>query len=229
MEEIEGYEFGHVYEDKIEPEDAKKFATVFGEGSKALTELIEYCILNGISTLASCKGHPEEKSIVEKLLETGYITFNFEDDDNFEFAYYMANVPLLKKGIIAEVDSNYAAGRNVTLRVPAIKKDMCEKYFEYILESIKEYRKMKDENKEINIDSDVKKIVDYMFEDIKCYETFEITYKGLKKYERDGIFITKVSTCPLSNYTSILHKKFNDEIRHSKMIDEFINSESSRK
>ena len=82
MAEIEDYTFGKTYSKKIPKEEADKFSKVFGEGSPSLTELIKYCILNRTPTLASCKGHPEERNIIEKNIETGYITFLF--DNNYE-------------------------------------------------------------------------------------------------------------------------------------------------
>ncbi len=192
MEEIEGYKFGLVYDKKIDPKDAHKFATVFGEGSKALTELIEYCIVNGIPTLASCKGHPENVNILERIVEDGYIVFKYNDDK--EFAYFLASIPLMCPGITVFVENNNVAGRTISMYVPARSKGMSEKYFQYILVAIKEYRKFKEDGKQVAINSVIKGIVDYTFAYLTDY-SFAITCRGYKKYERNGTCIKKVARC----------------------------------
>ena len=104
-EVLDNYEFGKTFTDEIPVEEADKYAELFGEGSKALTKLIRYCIVNNIVTLASC---------------TGYISFRFERDyDEEDFAYFLASIPSTKNQIKALVDYDYSAGRVITFYVPA--------------------------------------------------------------------------------------------------------------
>ena len=226
MEEIEGYAFGKPYKEKIPKEEADKFATIFGEGSPALTKLIKYCILNNIITYASCKGHPEKNNILERLTENGYITFRFDMYyDNNDFAYFLASIPSTNKKIRAYLESNYYADRTITFYVPAKTKGESEKYFEYILEQLKKYKEMKDNNIEIKINPKIKKIVDYIFYSWNEYESFDITQSTYKKYERNGAYIKKIASCPANDKTNILHAKFGTYLQKLKNndIDNFIN------
>ena len=217
MEQIEGYKFGQIYNKTIDKEEADRFANIFGEGSKYLTGLIKYCILNDIITLASCKGHPEDKGILERKSETGYITFSF--DENYDLlAYFLAALPVRKKGIVSHIENNRDTNRTITLYVPATKKDMSEEYFKYILESIKGYKK-----EESSINDDIKKIVDYMFS-LNSNESFDILYDGYKKFEREGFELKKVAKCPRDVETNILHKRFGKFMKDSNNIEEFINT-----
>lgn len=224
MEIIEDYKFGQVYKKNINPDDAKKFATVFGEGSKTLTDLIEYCIINGIPTLASCKGHPEDRNIMERMVEDGYITFRFDMDyDNSDFAYYLASIPMKKDGVTAHLESNYHTDRTVTLYVPARRKNMSDSYFEFILDSIKEYKKMKEEGISIEIDPDIRTIVDYEFYSWNN-ESFDITRNSYKKYERRGMYLDKIAKCPSSEKIKRLHTLLGKSISSEDRVTEFVES-----
>lgn len=230
MENIEGYKFVHTYKEKIAIEDADKFAKVFGEGSNALTELIKYCILNNIVTLASCKGHPEDKNVLERITENGYITFQFDMYyDNDDFAYFLASIPFMKKGITAYLESNFESDRTITLYVPAKSQNLSEEYFEFILESLKNYRLKKDSEQNIEVNPDIKKVLDYIFYSTCSGEAFSITHTGYKKYERQGFYIKPVAKCPRNDKTGILHEKFSKFLRQSDKIEDFINSTSKQK
>lgn len=220
MSAIDDYKFGSPYIKKISPEDASDFAKLFGEGSPALTELIEYCIINDISTIASCKGHPEDKGLIEKQLTEGYITFSFDEPCDLKFAYFIASIPFMNKDIFSYVETD----RTITLYVPAKAKNMSEKYFQYILQLIKEYNKSIKEDKTIYTNLDVEKIIDYAF-DSTGDEAFCIKQSGYTKCQRiDNIFLKKIAKCPASDYTSNLHKKFSKSLKHQKKLEEFINT-----
>ena len=223
---LDNYEFGKTYTDEIPVEEADKYAELFGEGSKALTELIKYCIVNNIVTLASCKGHPEERDIITRSMETGYISFRFERDyDEEDFAYFLASVPTTKNQIKALVDYDYSAGRVITFYVPARVKGESEAYFTHILNQLKKYKEMK-ENNELVINQEQKEIVDYMFNYGEAYEMFTITQSSYKKYERNGSSVKRVSKCSANNITGNLHGKFGTYLQklREKKIDDLINS-----
>ena len=228
METIENYKFGKPYKEKITVEDADKFATIFGEGSSALTKLIKYCIVNNIVTYASCKGHPENRNILEKVMEKGYITFRFDMDyEDDDFAYFLATIPSTNKKIVAHLESNYISDRTITFYVPAKSKGESEKYFEYILNELKRYKQMKEKNEDIYISPETKKLVDYIFLCWRPDISFEITQLTYKKYERQGIYIKRTATCPTSNKTGVLHTKFGTYLQKLKnknrSFDDFIN------
>lgn len=229
MGTIDNYEFGHVYKEKIETKDAEKFATIFGEGSPGLTELIKYCILNNIITLASCKGHPEDVNFLERVVEDGYITFQFDMDyEKDDMAYFLASLPLVKKGLTAHMEHNIKTDRTITLYVPAKSKNMSEEYFLYILESLRKYKEIKEQEQIVHINPEVKKIIDYIFEEQKPTEIFEITHAEFKKYERKGFLMKKIAKCPYHDSTSILHEKFGKSLKRTQKLDNFINSSSSK-
>lgn len=223
--EIENYKFGNPYKEKIPIEKADKYATLFGEGSPALTELIKYCILNNIITYASCKGHPEDKNVLERIVETGYITFRFDMNyDNDDFAYFLASIPALNGKIYAHVESNVASNRTITFYVPARLKGESEKYFIYILDQLKRYKQLKNNNETIYINPEIKKIVDYAFYSWSGNESFDITWSTYRKYERTGMYLKKVATCPAYNKTGKLHTDVGTYLQklRKKNIDDFI-------
>ena len=55
---------GKPYYGTIPKEDIDKYATVFGEGSKELTDLLKYCFLNDIRIMACCKGHEDKNRCI---------------------------------------------------------------------------------------------------------------------------------------------------------------------
>ncbi len=216
MSGLDDYEFGKVYEGKISKDDSMKFATLFGEGSPKLTELINYCILNGIVTHACCKGHPESLDVILRLAETGYISFKITD--NYELAYYLSSLPLYKKGIEAQIDYNLIAGKIVSLYLPAITKGMSEEYFGFILESLKKYMSKKDE---YPLNDDIEKIVDYVFE-YPSNDFYLITSRGFKKFRREDNRVRKISKCPVRVKNSILHQILSDYMSNEDRIKEFL-------
>jgi len=226
MEELDEYKFGNPYGEKIPIEKAVLFAKKFGEGSPALTKLIEYCILNEIITYSSCKGHPERRNVLERVFEKGHITFRFDMYyDKDDFAYFLASIPSINKKISAYLESNYEADRTITFYVPARKINESEEYFEFILDQLKKYKQMKENGLEININQKIKKIVDYIFYSWNEYESFEITQSTYKKFIREGMYIKKISSCPSNEKTNNLHAKFGAYLQNLRKdnIDDFIN------
>ena len=219
----EDYEFGHLYEEKIKPEDANYFAKLFGEGSIALTELLQYCIVNEISTIACCKGHPEEKNLLEKPFETGYIAFKINDD--YDFAYFLASLPLEIPGVKALVDYNTSSNyRAVSLEVPALKPRMSEDYFRKILEKIREYNKAKKNGEEIVFDEEIKKVVDYEFT-MPSTIRFYVTNKEFQKLDNSrGYLETKVTKCPRGEYNTVIHSLLCGILDKPKKLNELLNS-----
>lgn len=227
MENIEGYKFGHTYKEPIAYEDADKFAKVFGEGSAALTELIKYCITNNIVTIASCKGHPEDKSVLGRITESGYITFHFDVDyANNDFAYYLASLPFKKKGITAYLESNFESDRTVTLYVPAKSYNMSEEYFSFILDSLRNYKSVKEAEQNVIINPSIKQITDYAFYSNNSSESFSITHLGYKKYERQGFYIKPIAKCPKNDRLGALYERLGYSLNQSERFENFVNSTS---
>ena len=220
---MEEYIPGHTYTKKISHEDAYKFAKLFGEGSESLTELIRFCILNDIITHASCKGHPEDMNPLDRLVETGYLTLKFPDSR--ELAYFIASLALEMPGIVSAVENNIHVNNTITLYVPARKKNMSEKYFAYILSRLKYYYKMKQANEPYEPNSEIKKIVDYIF-NFPSDESFEINHRGYKKTERKNYYLKTIGRCPhkKNNY---IHKKL-AEMQEERFI-KFLNKTTKSK
>jgi hypothetical protein len=211
---IEEYTFGQIYEEKINKEDIEKFATLFGEGSKALTELIKYCIENDIRTFASCKGHPEDKNILERKLEQEYIAFRINEDTSF--ASYLLSMPHRIKKIEALIE-NYNGKNSITLYVPATKKDESEKYFKEILDDIKKY------NKNIEINKNIKEILEYVTE-FPSDEHYIITQNEYKKFKRiNGMMVKQIAKCKKNEETKKLQNKLCEILGKPKNIKELIN------
>ena len=220
MNSIDNYKFGKPYYDNIQVEDADKFAKIFGDGSTSLTELIKFFIINNIPTIASCKGHPEKRNFIEKKSETGYITFIFNENyDKDKLAYILASLPLVNKHITSYIENVPPSGKTVTLYVPSKLDKMSDIYFEYILNILKEYKI--NNNKDLYINSDVIKMVDYTFI-ISNNISFEITSKGYKKYVREGIYIKRIAKCPASKNTKLLHHRIGYNINHFDNVVDFI-------
>ena len=216
---LDDYKFGRVYDKEIPVEAAEEFSTLFGEGSPSLTKLIKYTIENRIKTLASCKGHPEKENILDRIFSNGYISFVI-DDDNYDFAYYLASIPITNKGMYAMIDcTKYNV---VTIHVPAYKKDLSEKYFDIILNKIKEYQRIKENKIPIEYNEEVSKIVDYSFSRPSSDEIFEISSKGYKKIIQNGFYIKTISKCPIGKKTNLLHRIVNESLEKEEKIDKFI-------
>ena len=227
MGKLDNYKFGVPYREKIEKEDADEFSIIFGEGSASLTELIKYCILNGISTLASCKGHPEDRGIVERLLETGYISFIIEDD--MEFAYFLASMSHRVKGVKANLEYLPIPGKVIILDVPATKKGMSEDYFGELLEQLKEYSLAKERGESIPIDPSVKPIVDYVFSAPKL-GYFVVDDKGYKKRERvSGIYLAPVSKCSRTKANKAMNAIINGKLSRGDIMDNFLQSSKKKR
>ena len=220
MSELDHYQFGSVYKSKIPKEEAEKFAALFGEGSLALTKLIQFCIVSDIPTLASCKGHPENLNVLDRLVETGYITFRIDND--YDFASFLAELPIASKNITASLDYNLESGRTVTLYVPATKKNMSEEYFKHILLVLQEYVLKKNHGEKISIHPEIEKIVKYIYM-VPGTEIFEITSKGYRKLERNGMYTKKVAQCPHYDQTGLLHRNMSEELR-KEQLDNFLHS-----
>ena len=213
---MEDYVFGRIYDKKINECDADYYANLFGEGSKSLTELIKYCILNNIRTFASCKGHPDEVNVLERGFETGYIVFRIYDDRLF--AYFLASLPHKINGIMSSIE-NVNGDKSVALYVPATKSGMSDVYFEEILQQLMMY----DKNKNVDISLDVKKIVDYIMDSPKNI-WFDITGDIYRKVERtNNMQSKKVAQCYKNEQNNMLHKKLCNLLGKPKNVDELIN------
>ena len=194
MGKLDNYKFGQVYYKKIEKEDADEFSSVFGGGSFSLTELIKYCILSDISTIACCRGHSEDRNLIEKPLETGYISFLIGDDK--DLAYFLASIPHRVDGVTTKLESSNIYGKSLTLEVPAFRRGMSEKYFVSILDQLKEYSLAKKNGEKISLEPSIKPIVDYVYSSYGS-ECYVITNKNYKKREREGMYLRFVSKCSL--------------------------------
>ena len=217
----EDYVFGHAYEEKIEKEDIDYFANLFGEGSKALTDLIKYCMENDIKTFASCKGHPEEQPDFLKQYEKGYISFRVSDDD-LNTAYFLASLPHIIDGILADVD-NYYDKKSINIYVPATKEGMSEKYFEDIFKVIKSYKEKDYIN--FQVEENIKNVVD-MYMHYPSNDIFEITSSKYRKFIGNRKGRKNVVECPRKENTSFLHEKFCELFKKPKNVDDLLLNDS---
>lgn len=217
MESLDNYIFGNVYTDKIPAEEASKFAKVFGEGSPNLTRLLEYCMVNDISTLACCKGHPIG----------GYISFPFtENDKNMDYAYFIASIPLLAKDIESNIDYTKQGGRAVSLYLHNDSEEKKEKQFAFIYKTIKKYKELKDAGMIITPVPDIKKMVDYIFEK-PILTNFVIKKDEYIKSERNENYDCFETSCPAWKKTNKFHKMFYETLKHKKEVDNFIKKNNS--
>ena len=187
----------------IDKKDAEKYSKIFGEGSPSLTELIKYCILNDIKTIYSCKGHPDKLSLIDRINETGYITFVF--DEPTKLAKYLFSLPLKIKGIHSIVDYGQSNLKTISLYVPANKEGLSDLYFKYILDSIKEYK----QNNNYVSEPNISKLVDYIFSapsDI-CVSLKNNSFQ--KHQWINGIMMKQIAKCPVNKKRSILFDIFN--------------------
>ena len=76
---------GDPYDDVVPPDQIDKMSKIWGEGSENLTQLIKYCLENGVRTRASCKGHGN--------VATSYLSFGSNPKEFFMFMldYMMKN------------------------------------------------------------------------------------------------------------------------------------------
>lgn len=223
MEEIEGFTFGQSYTGIIPLEEADKFSRVFGEGSKALTELIKYCIVNGIPTFASCKGHPEDFNPIERVNAQGYIAFSIEGDyKKSDFAYFLASLPFKLDGVTSMVRFNEQKGRTIILYVDARTRSISEKAFNNILNEIKNYKQLKKDGEKITYNPDVLKIVDETFS-FPLFQMFLINKNSYSRYKGNGIY-KRIGKCPAYRNTNEFHTMFTETIKHAKRVDRFVKS-----
>ena len=215
---IEEVVSGKIYEEKINPEDADKFATVFGEGSPGLTNLIRFCILNDINTFASCKGHPEDMNPIEALVETGYLAFRIQN--NFDLAYFISELAKKIPGITVALDFGFDFKRSLSVYVPARKKGMSEVYFDAILKALEEYVL----NPDYVPSPETEKVVKYIYS-VPSNEVIEINHKGFKKLERQGMYLKQIAKCK-NHKKNLLHKKYSDSMSE---LDEFLNTQGRKK
>ena len=215
---MEEYKFGKIYEDEIKPEDALYFAKIFGEGSLALTDLIAFCINNKIKTFASCKGHPEDKNFLDKLVENGYIAFRINDE--MDLAYFLASLPSRIPGVKALVDYNcYNVKKTISIEVPATKPRMSEEYFKKILEELRRYVKSVKNGEKVSVDPEIKHVVDWIFYNpttVRCYinnKDFNVVYT------MDN---NKVDKCPRGIYANAIHNILCSILDKPKKIEELL-------
>lgn len=115
---------------KVPIQDAKKAARVWGEGCKSLTELLEFCISNGIKTYACCKGHPDRG-------EPTYIYFEYQGEistallDSIKGEECFESVSIAKNGITR------LPGFSMYSRF--MEDDRRDEFFNNILKHLREY------------------------------------------------------------------------------------------
>ena len=216
------YRFGKIYDEPINIKDADHYANLFGEGSTALTALIKYCIVNNIPTFASCKGHPEERGIIEKNVENGYLAFRITD--NIDLAYYLASLPYEIKDIKVILDYNYHSfKKSLSIEVPAKKPGMSEVYFNLILEKLMMYQEIMQNGDTFEPDEEVRKLVDFIYQSPSNAQ-FYITNKNFIRVENKyNSFITySAKKCPHRDKTTKLHDVFCEVTRRPKNLDDLM-------
>lgn len=221
----DGYRFGQTYEKRIEVKDIDYFSNLFGEGSKSLTELIKYCMLNNIRTFASCKGHPEDKNVIDRISEIGYLAFRIEHIDMF--TYFLATLPHIIPGVKSLIDYDPKTCKaSISIEVPATKSGVSDEYFEKILKEIIKYRECPED---FLVNSDVKKVVDYILFNPSPVR-FYITNKKYIRIDnkRNGVFAFQVHKCPRIEETGKLHAFICNALNKPKNIDELIDYEPKR-
>lgn len=120
-------------------EKAKELAAIWGEGYAPLTNLLEFCISNGIRTIACCSGHEEEKEL------GSYIYF----ENQGEISNYLID-QMLKDAST----NNIGVDRHNYLKVPSFflecKYEDRKEFFETILQHLQEYTQNKTQESEKN-------------------------------------------------------------------------------
>lgn len=128
MEEIsqEIVNDGKPYYGDIPKDEIEKYASVFGEGSKELTNFLIYCFQNGIKTIGCCKGHEDDEDSVP------YIALLPDE----ELAAYLCE--LIDNGYTKEiiVDKHRDSLRTIIFLGN-------EKEFTYLLNDLQEYADLK--------------------------------------------------------------------------------------
>ena len=127
MDSLDNYKTGHPYYGDIPSEKIDKYAELFGEGSKYLTELLKLCWENGIKTSACCKGHSDCNPV-----KVGYVVFSGDK----ELAQYLCDSTILLPFNITQVDKY-----NGNLRIEIMV--FSDFRFREIAKLIQEYIKIK--------------------------------------------------------------------------------------
>lgn len=151
---LKRYKKGDAFYGKVPKEQAKKMALLWGEGSKNLTNLIEYCILNDIGTFASCKGHSEWAQ--------GYIGFTKMPKEFFKFIMDYMKEDSTYSLINYEI-SRFGDHKPCLYIGTHSRPDFREDMFKKILDGIKEYTRNKDNLDLSNIDETFDETVEYIF------------------------------------------------------------------
>ncbi len=143
---------GEIFEGVVSKDKAKLAATNWGEGSAALTELLEYCILNGVKTYTSCKGHNKHDKafigfrdmppIFYKYVISRYLTVT---TCSYDLTRLGNHSPKLLTSFVREEEENR------------------ERKFKLLLEIIKEYVEKKGKIDKSEINDNVEKSVEYIF------------------------------------------------------------------
>ena len=213
---MEEYIKGHVFEDLTE-DNIDYYAEMFGEGSKALTDLIKFCFENGIKTYSSCKGHPVKNVFIELRLPIGFIAFDFDDD--LELGYFLASLHKRIKGIEVNI-SNFVHDqrKSVTIYVPAKKDGMSDNYFNLIKTYLEEFIKTKKGDIHYEYDDKIVQMVN----DVCEYTSDDFYVIKNDKIMKMNLYGSKKVKCPNKDITNTLHKKVCDLLGKPKTVEEFI-------
>lgn len=191
MNELDNYEFGDAYYEDIPEEEFEKYATMFGEGSESLTNLILFCWRNGIKTFASCKGwHDDNK-------EPGYIGFLPDE----ELAKYLIELSDQLRRIGVEV-SYYSGNIRVIFR-------NCGDYdFQSLMSLIQRYVSLRRANYRYNNRfADTDRILSEVADGSKEVEIVNGESHLYDVNLPESVLIERRYYCPNATITHILHSK----------------------
>ena len=200
---LDNYEFGQPYYGDIPEKDIEKYAVMFGEGSKSLTDLLRYCFRNNIKTFACCKGHKETGP--------GYIGF-LPDEEMLKYLCEMSDQINLNHTVITKFENMLRAAFYVK----------SEKDFKTIHNLVQKYNSFKKMG--YNYKPRFKDTIK-LIETIKMDEREEIQIRITKGRSyisniEDGELIEEGYYCPNSSVTHILHSKITNEVNKSFENDE---------
>ena len=213
MNELDNYELGNAYYEDIPEEEFEKYATMFGEGSESLSNLILFCWRNGIKTYTSCKGwHVNDKG-------PGYIGFLPDE----ELAKYLIELADQLRGIIIEVERySYSDSIQVFFR-------NCGDYdFQALMSLIQRYVSLRranyrynnrfadtdrilsevaDGSKEVEIINGVKHLYELKLPKSECVDGSNDESHSSEERVIESELIERRYYCPNATITHILHSK----------------------
>lgn len=197
LDELKEYNFGEAYYEEIPEDLIPKYAILFGEGSKKLTELLLFCWNNNIRTFSCCKGHYEKK-------DQGYIGFLPDE----ELAKYLIEIADQIMSSDIQID-NFNEMLRVTFYVSS------ELDFKVILNLIQKYVQEMKNGYQYNtrFPATSSLIDEVMSSNEYTLITIKNGKKNLYKLNEGKIsLIEKKDYCPNSSITHILHSKITGEL-----------------